>query len=316
MPIYANDVQGGGAPLPSYMRPPTITTGTGTPVPLAPNPAPATPPAPNIPWQNAITYEGAGITPEPIHGPGGLVGGITGPGGSTPPAAPYPTSSPQNQAPSGGGGSNPFLSDPGYQAALSQEQLGVGTLNQQLNNQIAQRIIAFGDPALASMAGFGLDPQSAAFARQNYLSGNAELARLDAAHKQARQAIINRLAAHGLLTSGDTGYQEGLEDQGYGNNVYDAQQKALADILGYRQSALDRQDALHAATVSALENAYNTYVQNPALYGLGTPTGGGAAPTPPPAKTPVTPAPKTTTRGTALKTRLVNPYTTGQKVRG
>jgi hypothetical protein len=121
------------------------------------------------------------------------------------------------------------------------------------------------------MAGFGLDPQAAAFARQNYLSGNAELARLDKAHQMNRMAIINRLAAHGLLTSGETGYENSQEDQGYGNNVYDAQQKALADILGYRQGANSQIQNLHAQTLSALQQAYQNYVNNPQLYGTGAP---------------------------------------------
>lgn len=181
----------------------------------------------------------------------------------------------------------------------------MGTINQQLNNQIAQRIIAYGDPNLASMAGFGLDPQSAAFARQNYQSGNAELARLDRAHQLARQAIINRLAAHGLLTSGDTGYQEGLESQNYGNNIYDTEQKALADILGYRNSALGQQNALHGATVAALEHAYDNFISHPELYGLG-----GSSSTPPPATQPTSSG---GTRGAAVRSRMTNAYTTGQK---
>src|SRR5205085_9434731 len=95
--------------------------------------------------------------------------------------------------------------------------------------------------ALASMAGFGLDPQAANFAQQNYISGNATLARLDKQHTLARQAVINALAGRGLLFSGDTGYQEGQADQTYGNNVYDAQQKVLDYIRGVRTNALNSQ---------------------------------------------------------------------------
>jgi hypothetical protein len=165
---------------------------------------------------------------------------------------------------------NPYLSDPGYQAARDAENLGISQSNAALNNLIQQRIIAYGDPALAAMAGFGLDPQSAAFAKQNYLSGNAALARIDRQHKQNLQAIINHLAGHGLLFSGDTGYQSGQEDQGYGNNVYDAQQQALADILGYRQNTLQQQQALHQASIAALQQAYQNSLAYPAQYGYGT----------------------------------------------
>jgi hypothetical protein len=213
-----------------------------------------------------------------------------------------------------GSSTSPFNSDPGYAQALAQQNLGIGSINNALNNQIAQRIAAYGDPALASMAGFGLDPQGAAFARQNYLSGNAELARIDKAHSQARQAIINRLAGHGLLTSGETGYENGLEDQGYGNTVYDAQQRALGDILGYRNQANSQIEGLRSQTLAALQQAYQNYVNSPGLYGTGTSANAPQAPqqssavqqvvkrlSTPPAKTSVKPP------------RLSNPYTTGQK---
>lgn len=161
---------------------------------------------------------------------------------------------------------SPFDSDPGYQAAVTAEQAGNATLASQLQNLITQRIVAYGDPSLAGQAGFGLDPQAAAFAQQNYLSGNGEKARIDKAHDNARQAIINQLAAHGIVFSGDTGYQIGNADQTYGNQVYDAQQSALADILGYRTGSQTQQSALHQATIAALENAYNNYVANPTAY--------------------------------------------------
>jgi hypothetical protein len=150
--------------------------------------------------------------------------------------------------------------------------MGIKSSNSALNNLIQQRIIQYGDPSLAAMAGFGLDPQAAAFARQNYLSGNAQLARIDKAHKDNLQAIINRLAGHGLIFSGDTGYQSGQEDQAYGNNVYDAQQQALADILGYRTNTLNQQQQLHQSVIDALQTAYQNYLNHPELGGYGQQT--------------------------------------------
>ena len=164
---------------------------------------------------------------------------------------------------------SPFDSDPSVANARAAEQLGIPSVNTNLQNLIAQRIANYGDASLASQAGFGLDPQAAAFTRQNYLTGNAELARLDHAHSLARQAIINRLAGHGLLFSGETGYDTGQEDQQYGNNVYDAQAKALADILGYRTNALSQTQGLHSNTVNAIENAYQLALQHPELFGNG-----------------------------------------------
>ena len=177
--------------------------------------------------------------------------------------------------------SNPYQSDPGYQAALAQEQLGLSRSNQALNNLIQQRIVSYGDPALAAMAGFGLDPQAAAFARQNYLTGNAELARIDRQHKNNLQAIINQLAGRGLIFSGDTGYQTGNEDTNYGNTVYDAQQKALADILGYRTQTLQQQQQMHQAVIDALQTAYQNYLNHPELGGYGQPAAAAATPASP-----------------------------------
>lgn len=205
---------------------------------------------------------------------------------------------------------SPFDSDPGYAAQRAAEQLGIPSINNNLNNLIAQRIVAYGDPALAAQAGFGLDPQAAAFAQQNYLSGNGQLARLDKAHAQARQTIINTLAAHGLIDSGDTGYQIGNADQTYGNGVYDAQQQALADILGYRNNAQTQRDALHAATIQALEGAFTNYANNPAAYGQTTNSAPPPVTSAAPPRTPTVPKPAA---HKAVVKALVNPYATGQK---
>lgn len=212
---------------------------------MPPNSPPAGTPLPGVP--PAIIWNGTA----PVNVP--------------PPAAPAPVAPPPP--------SNPYASDPGYQAALAQEQMGLSQSNAALKNLIQQRIIAYGDPSLAGMAGFGLDPQAAAFAKQNYLSGNAELARIDKQHQHNLQAIINQLAGHGLLFSGDTGYRSGEENQGYGNTVYDAQQKALADILGYRQNTLQQQQQLHQSVIDALQQAYQTYLNHPELgnYGANVP---------------------------------------------
>lgn len=215
---------------------------------------------------------------------------------------------------------NPYDSDPGYASALAQQQLGISQAEQALNNLIAQRIVAYGDPTLAKMAGFNLDPQAEGMARQNYLAGNSELSRLDHSHQLAAQAIINRLAGHGILFSGETGYQQGEEGRAYGNNVYDAQQRALADILGYRQNTLQQENALRGNTQSALENAYTNYVNNPQLYGNGATTPPALAKSP--LKPPALPKPASsvsrvinTLGGVKSPTPRVlpNAYNTGQK---
>lgn len=176
-----------------------------------------------------------------------------------PPAAPT--------FPSRASGTTPYLTDPGYQASLAAQQLGVSQVDNATRDAITRYLVNYGDPSFAAQAGFGLDPQSAAFAQQNYLSGNATLARLDKAHTQARQAVINQLAGHGLLNSGDLGYQEGQADQSYGNQVYDAQQALLDAINGVQQSSLSQKLQLQQGVQQALESAWANYLNNPSMYG-------------------------------------------------
>lgn len=242
-------------PMPTYMPPVAAPHSPGTYGGRTIQDAPPAGPMPTPPVAPG-TYGGATIQDAPPVSQPTLAQGYYADHGLPVPGA--TTSAPA---------SSPFDSDPGYQAALAQEKLGIGSINNNLNNLIAQRIVQYGDPSLASMAGFGLDPQSAAFAQQNYLSGNGQLARLDKAHTQARKAVVDTLAGHGLIFSGDTGYQLGNADQSYGNQVYDAQQQALADILGYRNSAQSQETDLHNAVISALENAFNNYSANPGAYG-------------------------------------------------
>lgn len=182
----------------------------------------------------------------------------------TPPPAPKPPAPNPAPAPPSG---NPYNSDPGYQAALAQEQLGIQQSQAALSNLINQRLVQLGDPSLAGQYGV-----NAAAVQQNTLAGNSQLARLNRQHSDNLRAVINQLAAHGLLQSGDTGYQTGREDQSYGNAVYDAQQAALADILGYRNSALQQQQQLHQSVIDALQNAYQTYLNHPELGGYGQTT--------------------------------------------
>lgn len=274
--------------MPSYIKPtaaPTIPTHT------RPN-------GPSYPVYDAPVYH-------PDAAGGGSytnVGGVYAPGGV------WQSDTGPVKVPGAAQTTSPFDTDPGYAAARAAEQLGIPSINTNLQNLIAQRLVAYGDPSFAAQADFGLDPQAAAFARQNYLSGNAQLARIDKGHSAARTAIINQLASHGLIDSGETGYQVGNADRSYGNQVYDAQQSVLADILGYRNNAQTQLTGLHGATVAALENAFTNYATNPAAYGQ--------LPNPPAATTPAKPAipatPATAAHRAVVK-QLMNPYTTGRK---
>lgn len=174
-----------------------------------------------------------------------------------------------------GGDGFDLTSDPAYQAALAQQQLGLAQLQNNLKAAQEQALIQFGDPNAASWAGFGLDPQAADFAKQNYLSGNATLARLDKQHDLTRKAVIDRLAGSGLLFSGDTGYQEGQADQAYGNDVYDARQKVLQLLNGYQNQYLNAAQNSQSSLLNALLAAFSSYAQNPGAYGGGNYGGSG-----------------------------------------
>jgi hypothetical protein len=149
--------------------------------------------------------------------------------------------------------------------------MGYSQLDSSLQRQREQLIGRFGDPALASLAGFGLDPQAGAFAQQNYLSGNADLARLDKQRDKNKQAVINRLAGHGLLFSGDLGHGLSDAESQYGNARYDLTQTYLQKLSDLLNSTLQQKQQLRSGVVNALLSAYGSQIQNPedliGLYG-------------------------------------------------
>jgi hypothetical protein len=188
----------------------------------------------------------------------------------------YPAGEPGGYDQGGYQGSYSLGMDPGYQAALNAEQLGLSQLDAQLLAARNRAVIEFGDPALAGLAGFGLDPQSADFAKQNYLSGNSTMSRLDKSRDEKKRAIINALAGRGILFSGETGYQEGEASGEYGRNVYDARNKVLDALRTVQEGYLDRKTALHDRVVQAMQQAYYFAMQNGQMFqGAGGGGGGG-----------------------------------------
>lgn len=165
-----------------------------------------------------------------------------------------------------GPGAPNFATDPGVAAATSAQNLGMAQATQSLTDARRQAIIRWGDPALAGMAGFGMDPQDAAFAKQNYLSGNADLARLGKAKEDRKRALINRLAGRGILFSGETGYEEGQNTAQYGQARYDAQNALLDYLRSLTDQNLQQQNALRQTTLQAYQSAYDRYANNPYAY--------------------------------------------------
>lgn len=190
---------------------------------------------------------GAPLTPSPFL-PVGVRGTMANPYSA--PAAPVAAPT----APSGG---NSFDSDPRVAMAKALENQGIGQLDSWIRSAREQAIIQSGDPDLAGQAGFGLDPQAGVFARQNYLSGNADLARLDRAKKLAHRAIINKLASRGILRSGDLGYLEGEANQDFGNQEYDVRQGVLSKLSEFMRQYLQQKQALKQSTLGAYQDAYN-----------------------------------------------------------
>lgn len=153
------------------------------------------------------------------------------------------------------GGSYDINSDPGVLAARAAYNQGVTNLDAWLRGQREGAFVDFGDPNLV-IPGWNVDPNTAAMAKQNYASGNSILSRIDTSHTNAARSIINTLAAHGILNSGDLGYRQGVENQAYGNNVYDARKNLLGALNQDYQSYLDRKNSLQDAITQAIQGAY------------------------------------------------------------
>lgn len=224
-------------------------------------------------------------------------------------------------ASSSSGGSDPFATNPGYLAALAAEQAGSQQADAALRAAQEQAIVGYGDPSLAAALGFSVDDNTSAAARANYLAGNSSLARLDKQRDLNQQGNVNNLAAHGILFSGELGYQQGQISQKYGNAVYDTQQQLLSGLNALGQQTAATKSGLHSQTVGALTSAYDQMVANPGAY-AGVSSSAPAGSTPVASQLAAKPLPNQGTGpyiGTAApksrlgKTPLVNPYVTGQK---
>jgi hypothetical protein len=224
---------------------------------------------------------------------------------------------------SSGSSTDPFSTNPGYLAALAAEQAGSQQADAALRAAQEQAIVGYGDPSLAAALGFNVDENTSAAARANYLAGNSSLARLDRQRDLNQQGNINNLAAHGILFSGELGYQQGQIGRNYGNAVYDTQQQLLAGLNNLGAQTAATKQGLHSQTIGALTNAYDQMVANPSAYAgvtAGAPVGStpvaaqlGAAPLPNQGSGPYIGTATAAPKSRLGKAPLTNPYTTGQK---
>lgn len=239
---------------------PAFKTALGARKTAAPTPAPyPTYAAPSGPSPNPTNTPDAGSSVSGFGAP--AVGNQYAPSLSAP-------ATPEYLAQNSASVSTPEPKFPDFNVWMQKalEQYGVGGMDSDLRALRERAIIDWGDPALAQLAGFGLDPQAGTFAKQNYLSGNAMMSRLDKKHDLDRKAVINRLASRGLLRSGDLGYGLGEADAAYGNDQYDARQRVLAQLESYMQNYIDRKNALRQNVQQAYETARNNFLSNPSAY--------------------------------------------------
>jgi hypothetical protein len=174
---------------------------------------------------------------------------------------------------SGGLASNPFLTDPGYLSALSAEQTGSQQADNALKAAQEQAIVQFGDPSLAQAAGLNISPLTAAMAQANTAAGTSTVAGLQRTRDDNQTNILDSLAAHGALDSGQTGYATTRNQQAYGQDLYGGLQTALAGLNSAAASDVSTKQGLRSDTTKALTGAYDTMVANPALWGAAD-TGG------------------------------------------
>jgi hypothetical protein len=176
-------------------------------------------------------------------------------------------------ASTGGLASNPFLTDPGYLSALAAEQTGSQQADNALKAAQEQAIVQFGDPSLAQAAGLNISPLTVAMAQANTAAGTSTVAGLQRTRDDNQTNILDSLAAHGALDSGQTGYATTRNQQAYGQDLYGGLQTALSGLNTATATDVSTKQGLRSDTTKALTGAYDTMVANPALWGAAD-TGG------------------------------------------
>lgn len=124
-----------------------------------------------------------------------------------------------------------------------------------LQEQLSNLIIDFGEVPQGYTSPY-LSPTAAALAGQNTQAGLSLVARLNRAAEDSRRQQINDLAARGILSSGETGFQLGRVQQSSLESQYDARRQLL-DLLrqgsdAFAQAELQRKLGL----IDAAQNAY------------------------------------------------------------
>lgn len=162
---------------------------------------------------------------------------VTSATGGLPPLS-FPTFPSSGGATDTAGGAPP----PGYGDLLSQLLAGLGGMPagaltpEEGLAQARRALIQYGGvPAgLSGLRNLGgaFDKGTSALANTNTTSGISVLARIGQAHTDQNRYIKNRLAAHGILGSGETGFELGREQTNFARAQADSASKLLDYLTG------------------------------------------------------------------------------------
>lgn len=187
----------------------------------------------------------------------------------------------------------PPMPPPGYGDLINSLLAGLGgspsgTTPEEGLAQARRALIQYGGvpqglSGLKNLKG-AFDSGTSALAQSNTKSGISLLARLDEAHEDRNRYIKNRLAARGILSSGETGFQLGREQTNYARGQADSAGKLLDYLSGINAGIA--QYLQWQAQMEALQKALANMYQPFPGYGPGPQTqtsagtGGGSAPPP------------------------------------
>lgn len=199
--------------------------------------------------------------------------GGAAPGATTPPPPPPPPP----VAPTGGGSSTTtptfpgipgiLANDPMYQQLLSFDQAASAGDLASLNKKVSQMQAYYGSDT---------DPLSL-------------LGRVYQSYQDRNRTIANTLGAHGMINSGETGFQAARATLAYQQQEYDAKFKLDQYIQGLHDALNASQQARQQNEITAAGNAISSYLQlNPPT--VGGDGGGGDYSQPPVPPAPTAPA--------------------------
>lgn len=106
--------------------------------------------------------------------------------------------------------------------------------------------------------GIEVDPATRALAEQATQSGVSQSAQLDRTHADNLRDIKNALAARGILSSGETGFQMGNENKDYTVAQSDALNNLLDYIKGVQQAFTQTAQDQNAGLAEAAQTAMQT----------------------------------------------------------